>query len=139
MKFDYFDALEGLAEKVCRGDGDVDDDALELLRHLAVDFITPIERADIADVTLSLRRCAKVAGMRAMQKNEVLSGLSEAVLEYTRALRNLGKKGNVISAKLYFERSEIVGRSLKTADERLCAEALCSCCETLIRVAMNNI
>lgn len=139
MKFDYFDALERLAVKVCRGEGNIDAEANELIHHLAVDFITPIDRADIAEVTLSLRRCAEAVRRCEMTKNRRLSELCEAVVEYTRALRKLGKKGGVISAKLYLERSREADRSLKNADEKLCAEALCRCCETLIRVAMNNI
>ena len=139
MKFDYFDALESLAIKCCDRGSEVDAEANELIRHLATDFITPIDRADIAAVTLSLRRCAVVGRHCEMAKNDRLAGLCEAVIEYTRALRRVGKKSGVISAKLYFERWAAVEKIPKNADERRFAEVLCSCCETLIRAAMNNI
>lgn len=139
MKFDYFDALERLAMKVCNGESGIDAEVNELIHHLAVDFITPIDRGDIAEIVLSLRRCAEAERSCSITKSNQLSGLCEAVIEYTRALRNIGKKGNVISAKLYFERSRSACGTIKTAGERLCYEELCRCCEALIHAAMNNI
>ena len=139
MKFDYFDAMERLAAKACRGESDIDSEANELIHHLAVDFITPIDRADIAEITFSLRRCAEVGRRCAMTENHRLQGLCEAVIEYTRALRNLGKKGSVISAKLYFERSREAHKGANSEEEKHLVEALCLCCETLVRAVMNNI
>lgn len=139
MKFDYFDALERLVMKVCNGESDIDAEANELIHHLAVDFITPIDRGDIAEIVLSLHRCAEAGRRCTLTENNRLSELCEAVIEYTRALRNIGKKGNVISAKLYFERSRGALAAARTLEERRYVETLCSCCEKLIHAAMNNI
>lgn len=139
MKFEYFDALEQLAIKCTDQSSVVDAEANELVHHLATDFITPIDRADIAAVTLSLRRCAEAGRHCTVRKSDQLSGLCEAVVEYTRALRSIGKKSGVISAKLYFECSAAIEKKFKSADERRFVDALCSCCETLIRAALNNI
>jgi len=139
MKFDYFDALERLATKACVGSSDADAEAEEIMRHLATDFITPIDRADIARITLSLRRCACFEERWVSRSNASVDRLCEAVEAYVRGLRQVGKRGGKISARLFLERSRSARADIKNEDERRRVEALCECCEMLICAVMNNI
>lgn len=139
MKFDYFDALEALAARTFSGAYDVDDNVLEIMRRLSSDFITPIDRVDIARIVLSLRRCAWVLSESTGGKNQAVDRLCAAVEEYVRALRQVGKRGTKISAKLYIDSSRSARAEVKNANEHRRVEVLCECCELLICTVMNNI
>ena len=132
MKFDYFDALEELVNSVRDRKGDIDKRATDILRRLSTDFITPIDRADLGRIVLSLRRCG--GAMRGKEEKEI-GQMFEVVTEYIRALGAIGKRGSDISPRLFFERS----RELSTRSNSPLFNELCNCCELLILAVLNNI
>ena len=132
MRFDYFDALEGLAVSVRDRQKDIDQRATDILRRLSTDFITPIDRADLGRIVLSLRRC----GALSKGKDEKNIGqMFDVVIEYIRALGTLGKRGSDISPRLFFEAS----RELDLRCDSRLSNELYNCCELIILAVLNNI
>ncbi len=149
-----FAAHTSAAPAALRLAAEADNIAGQIMRALAADFITPIERGDLSAVTLSLRRAAGAASDFRPGELGKVSGLAPACLElavtienFSRMLGGLRKKKPVPSAAAYFSAStenKRAGAENRYQRASFCAEyrlydSLCMCCETIITAAMNNI
>jgi hypothetical protein len=133
--------LADMAEKADRLAG-------RIMKALASDFITPMERRDISAVALSLRRAVHTAcrvprisaAECRMEPAVCCLKLAALVEKYTGVLRKINKKGPLPLPSAYFQAANIppgtpVGQG---AISRL-YERLCDACETVIHAVMGNI
>ncbi len=130
--------------------GEADRLAAQIMRGLAADFITPLEREDISSVVLALRRavlaaCTVPRGAGGEYRREVAEAclrLAALVEKYTGMLRKLNKKGPLPLPAAYFEAARISktppGLLAGGALSRL-YESLCDACEAVIHAVMGNI
>ncbi|MGI6166997.1 MAG: hypothetical protein ACOYIA_02510 [Eubacteriales bacterium] len=119
-----------------------------IMKALASDFITPMEREDISAVALSLRRAVHAActvpriSAAECRLEPAISCLKLAALieKHTGVLRKINKKGPLPLPSAYFQAANIppgtfVGQG---AISRL-YEHLCDACEAVIHAVMGNI